>query len=87
MLKLLQPWRWKQYVPSKLLSAYKSIPRYDPEDQHDDDDDDDNNNNNNNNNNKLNQEVQTDREVLANRPDIIVKNKNLLTDWCSNTVK
>jgi hypothetical protein len=35
-----------------------------------------NNNNNNSNNNVLwNQGIQTDREVLANRPDIIVKNK------------
>jgi hypothetical protein len=31
-----------------------------------------NNNNNNNNNNKA---VHTDREVTANRPDIIIKNK------------
>jgi hypothetical protein len=38
--------------------------------------------NNNNNNND-------DREVLANRPDIIIKNKkdkNFLTDRCSNTI-
>ena len=34
-----------------------------------DDDDDDNNNNNNN------KAVHTDREVTANRPDIIIKNK------------
>ena len=37
-------------------------------DDDDDDDDDDNNNNNN-------QTVHTDREVIANRPDIIIKNK------------
>ena len=51
----------------------------------DDDDSDDNDNNNNNNNNKpvyeegevtvlWNQAVHTDREVTANRPDIIIKN-------------
>ena len=45
-----------------------------------DDDDDDNNSNNNNNNNgaatmSRNQAVDTDREVTANRPDIIIKNK------------
>ena len=54
-----------------------------------DDDDDDNNSNNNNNNNgaatmSRNQAVDTDREVTANRPDIIIKNKQrktgLLTD-------
>ena len=40
------------------------------------DDDVDNDNNNNNNNNVLrNQAVHTDREVTANRPDIIIKNK------------
>ena len=38
----------------------------------DDDDDDDDNNNNDNNNNKV---VRTEREVTANRPDIIIKNK------------
>ena len=31
--------------------------------------------NNNNNNNNNNQAVHTDREVTANRPDIIIKNK------------
>ena len=50
----------------------------------DDDDDDDDNNNNNNNNTVYeegdvtvlwNQTVHTDREVTANRPDIIIKNK------------
>jgi hypothetical protein len=35
----------------------------------------DNNNNNNNYNNNNNQAVHTDREVTANRPDIITKNK------------
>ena len=39
----------------------------------------DNNNNNNNNNNNVtvlwNQAIHTDREVTANRPDIIIKNK------------
>jgi hypothetical protein len=51
----------------------------------DDDDDDDDDNNNNNNNNKA---VHTDREVTANRPDIIIKNKkreNMHTDRCGNT--
>jgi hypothetical protein len=58
--------------------------------RNDDDDDDDDSNNNNNNNNKpmpkplheeedvtvlWNQAVHTDREVTANRPDIIIKNK------------
>jgi hypothetical protein len=33
------------------------------------------NNNNNNNNNKWNEAVHTDREVTANRPDVMVKNK------------
>jgi hypothetical protein len=37
-----------------------------------DDDDDDNNNKKKN---KNNQGIQTDREVLANRPDILIKNK------------
>jgi len=40
-------------------------------DDDDDDDDDDNNNNNNNNNN--NQEVQTDRTIPNNKPDIIIR--------------
>jgi cytochrome c1 len=47
-----------------------------------------NNNNNNNNNNMLwNQAVHTDREVTANRPDIIIKQKseNMHTDRCGNT--
>jgi hypothetical protein len=37
-----------------------------------------------------NQGVKTDREVLTNRPDIIVKKQegqNLPTDWCSNTIR
>jgi hypothetical protein len=37
-----------------------------------------------------NQVIQTDREVLDNRPDIIIKDmkeKNLLTDRCSNTIR
>jgi hypothetical protein len=32
-------------------------------------------NNNNNNNNNNNKAVHTDREVTANRPDLIIKNK------------
>jgi hypothetical protein len=35
-----------------------------------------------------NQEVHTDREITANRPDIIIKNKrekNMHTDKCGNT--
>jgi len=57
----------------------------DNDDDDDDDDDDDNDYNNNNNNKPVyeegdvpvlwNQEVHTDTEVTANRPDIIVKNK------------
>ena len=34
-----------------------------------------NNNNNNSSNNNNNKAVHTDREVTANRPDIIIKNK------------
>ena len=49
------------------------------DDDDDDDDDDDNNNNNNNKEGDVtvlwNQAVHTDREVTANRPDIIIKNK------------
>ena len=35
-----------------------------------------------------NKRVHTDREVMANKPDIIVKSKreSMCTDWCSNTV-
>ena len=36
----------------------------------------------------INQAVHTDREVAANRPDIIIKNKkreNMYTDRCGNT--
>ena len=53
------------------------------EDKDDDDDDDDGNNNNNNNNNKTNrggkvtilwnQQVQTDRTIPNNKPDIIIR--------------
>jgi len=32
-----------------------------------------------------NQAVHTDTEVTANRPDIIIKNKNMHTDRCGNT--
>ena len=57
----------------------------DNKDDDDDDDNDDDNDNNNNNNKPVyeegdvtvlwNREVHTDREVTANRPDIIIKNK------------
>jgi hypothetical protein len=44
----------------------------------DDDDDDDDDDNNNNNNNKVtilwNQQVQTDRTIPSNKPDIVIRN-------------
>jgi hypothetical protein len=34
-----------------------------------------------------NQDIKTNREVLANRPDIIIKKKNLHTNICINTIR